>query len=371
MNRFGLHGRADCARIVAGLFAIGLAAGAGNSALAQSSGSWTTTGSLNVARAAHTATLLPNGLVLVAGGEDASSRSLASAELYDPGSGRWSVTGSLSTPRYNHTATLLPDGQVLVVGGLNPNYLDSAELYNPSTGQWSPAGAMAVPRASHAAALLEDGQVLVAGGVSYGVATASAELYDSTKGSWRSTGSMIYPAASSRATRLPSGEVLVPGGRNNTAELYIPSTQTWSLTSNLVFSQPSSDAVLLGNGDVLIFGSPNLTTYSSEFYDPSRNVWTRTFGQNFGNVLSAPLTLLDSGKALLAGGAGKYGSILASAMLYDASTNYWTLTGSLHQSRRNHTLTLLPGGQALAAGGVSRNSSGTTIVIPSAERYAP
>jgi len=74
---------------------------------------------------------------------------------------------------------------------------------------------------------------------------------------------------------------------------------------------------------------------------------------------------------LVAGGAGKYRSILSSAMLYDPSTNYWTLTGSLHQFRRNHTLTVLPNGRALAAGGVSKNSSGTTIVIASAEFYTP
>ena len=256
-------------------------------------------------------------------------------------------------------------------------FLDSAELYNPSTRQWSTTGSMSVPRASHGAALLENGEVLVADGVSPwwpgstgGLPTATAELYDPTTGTWRSTASMIYPATS-QATRLENGRVLVPGGNSITAELYEPSTGNWTLTSNMYFSQPSTNAVLLTNGDVLIFGSPNSTTYSSEFYNPSTNVCARTFGQNYGNILSGPITLLDSGKVLLAGGAGKYRSILSSAMLYDPSTNYWTLTGSLNQFRRNHTLTLLPNGQALAAGGVSRNSSGATIVIASAELYTP
>jgi N-acetylneuraminic acid mutarotase len=358
-------------QLFAGLLGIGLATSAVDSALAQASGTWTTTGSLNVARSAHTATLLPNGLVLVAGGEDASSKALSSAELYDPASGRWSLTGSLSTPRYSHTATLLPDGQVLVVGGLNPIYLDSAELYNPSTGQWNTTGSMATPRSSHGVALLENGQVLVAGGYSFGTGTATAELYDPAKGTWRSTASMIHSAVG-QATRLQNGQVLVPDGSHYiSAQLYDPSPGTWSLTSTMVFTQSNTTNVLLPSGDVLIFGSANSTTYDSEFYDPSTNVWTRTFGQNYGNMLSGPMTLLQSGKALIAGGPGNYRSLVRNAMLYDASTNRWTLTGSLNQFRRNHTLTLLQNGQALAAGGASRNSSGTTIVISSAELYTP
>jgi len=377
MIRLDAHRRSTHAVVLAGLLGVGLVTAAADSALGQSSGTWTKTGSLNVARSAHTATLLPKGLVLVAGGEGSNSQILASAELYDPATGKWTVTGSMSTPRYDHTATLLPDGQVLVVGALNQLFLDSAELYNPSTGQWSTTGSMSLARASHGAALLENGEVLVAGGVTPwwpgstgGSPTATAELYDPTTGSWRSTASMIY-AAASHATRLENGQVLVPGGNSITAELYDPSTGKWTPTSNMYFSQPSTDAALLTNGDVLIFGSPNSTTYSSEFYNPSTNVWARTFGQNYGNILSGPITLLDTGKALLAGGAGKYRSILSSAMLYDPSTNYWTLTGSLKQFRRNHTLTLLQNGQALAAGGVSTNSSGATIVIASAELYAP
>ena len=90
---------------------------------------FTNTGSLNTARYQHTATLLPNGKVLVAGGLDISNNALASAELYDPASGTWTATGNLNTARYLHTATLLPNGKVLVAGGLsggNP-FLASAE----------------------------------------------------------------------------------------------------------------------------------------------------------------------------------------------------------------------------------------------------
>src|SRR2546430_822815 len=95
---------------------------------------WRATGGLRRARWDHTATLLPNGQVLVAGGQT-NSRDFASAELYDPATGVWTATGSMTTPRFDHTATLLPDGQVLVAGGDNVSdgTLASAELYQSAT----------------------------------------------------------------------------------------------------------------------------------------------------------------------------------------------------------------------------------------------
>ena len=112
----------------------------------------------------HTATLLPNGKVLVAGGYN--SGYLTSAELYDPASGSWSATGSLNTARQAHTATLLPNGKVLVAGGDNGSgYLTSAELYDPASGSWSATGSLNTARYFHTATLLPNGKVLVAGGL--------------------------------------------------------------------------------------------------------------------------------------------------------------------------------------------------------------
>jgi hypothetical protein len=140
------------------------------------SGTWTATGSLNTARYIHTATLLPNGKVLVAGGQNGD---LASAELYDPASGTWTATGSLNTARYDHTATLLPNGKVLVAGGANStDTLASAELYDPTSGTWTATGSLNTAREFHTASLLPNGNVLVAGGLDiFGGALASAELY--------------------------------------------------------------------------------------------------------------------------------------------------------------------------------------------------
>src|SRR5436190_15228729 len=126
------------------------------------------TGSLATARNGHTATLLPNGKVLVAGGRNGNSI-LASAELYDPASGTWSATGSFATARFFHTATLLPNGKVLVAGGAIVSFPSvvvsaSAELYDPASGMWTATGSLNTARYQHTATLLPNGKVLVAAG---------------------------------------------------------------------------------------------------------------------------------------------------------------------------------------------------------------
>src|SRR6266567_2580593 len=126
--------------------------------------SWTPTGSLNDARELHTVTLLPNGMVLVAGG-GGNGGLLASAELYDPASGTWP-----------------PSGMVLVAGGFSGgNFLASAELYDPASGTWTPTGSLNATRIEHTATLLPNGMVLVAGGYNNGP-LASAELYHPASG---------------------------------------------------------------------------------------------------------------------------------------------------------------------------------------------
>jgi N-acetylneuraminic acid mutarotase len=149
-------------------------------------GTWSpTSGSLSTGgRAEHTATLLPSGKVLVAGGWDADNLIvLNSAELYNPASGTWTPTGALLKSRLGHTATLLPSGKVLVAAGLNgawpssPTWLASAELYDPAKATWSTTASLTAKRSAHTATLLNTGQVLVAGGVDNNVPLSSAELY--------------------------------------------------------------------------------------------------------------------------------------------------------------------------------------------------
>ncbi len=203
-------------------------------------GTFSPTGSRAAARGFHTATLLADGRVLIAGGAPAAWVSifgLASAEIYNPTTGTFSATGSMTTGRGFHTATLLADGRVLIAGGDDDvGGLASAEIYNPTTGTFSPTGSMSTPREFMTATLLADGRVLIAGGG--GDYTnlnflASAEIYDPTTGTVTLTGSMAEARTYHTATLLPDGRVLVTGGYGAvaplaSAEIYDPTTSMFS-----------------------------------------------------------------------------------------------------------------------------------------------
>jgi N-acetylneuraminic acid mutarotase len=247
------------------------------------------TGSLHEPRDDHTATLLANGKVLVAGGSGTNGLTLASAELYDAVTGEWIPTGALNTPRFYHKATLLTNGKVLVVGGGNGSVrsLAGAELYDPATGTWTVTGPLNTGREGHTATLLLNGKVLVAGGERYDLtryfSVGSTELYDPATGIWTLSGSLNEPHEWHTATLLPNGKVLVAGGFNDdspwpqldSAELYDPASGTWTLTGPLTDRRSSHTATLLPNGKVLVAGGGTwgffanvLPLESAELYDP-------------------------------------------------------------------------------------------------------
>jgi hypothetical protein len=196
-------------------------------------------GRLTDGRSSHTATLLTDGRILVAGGFQINGRrliGLQTAELYDPATRTWSTTGSLAQGRANHTATLLPNGMVLVAGGLTGDLdkLDSAELYDPSTGLWTSTGNLLQVRESATATLLPSGQVLLAGGEGDGEPALVAELYDPATDVWSATGSLNTGHVEATATLLPNGLVLLAAGLTQAAELYNPATGLWTFTGNLI-----------------------------------------------------------------------------------------------------------------------------------------
>jgi N-acetylneuraminic acid mutarotase len=261
-------------------------------------GKWDATASMAQARSDHTATLLQDGMVLVAGGQPARLDQSASAELYDPNSGQWTATGSMRKARNGHTATQLPDGKVLVAGGydieggMEANVeggmgRTTAELYDPDTGRWTATGSMTVPRAGHTATLLPDGRVLVAGGDRGEMdGGRSAELYDPGTGRWTATGSMTDDRSNHPATLLIDGRVPVTGGFSGSgytvdapcsgppepcsAELYDPGSGQWTGTGKMHADRIGHTANLLADGTVLVVGlGTGVTPASAELYDPS------------------------------------------------------------------------------------------------------
>jgi N-acetylneuraminic acid mutarotase len=326
-------------------------------------GTWMPTGSLHVSRYRHTATVLFDGKVLVAGG----SFDIASAEIYDPINGTWTLTGNMRYGRYGHTATLLSDGRVLVAGGLDSatNTSKEAEIYDPSTGVWRLLKSLTRARAGHTATLLPNGMVLVAGGANNNGVHESAELFDPSTETWQFTGgNMNHARANHTATLLPSGKVLVTAGNNNDnpalgdAELYDPSTQTWAFTGNLSASvRYGHKAALLPSGRVLVIGGSNSGNgvASAELYDPSTAQWTTTGSPHDVRNGLFTVTLLSSGKVLVVGGINP---LLATAELYDPSTGgTWFSTAIAPFARALHTATLLPNGQVLAAGGTNGDTT--------------
>src|SRR5438445_6745380 len=161
-------------KITSFLFAIIACTG---TAIGQTRGTFVRTGDMTTARSEHTATLLADGRVLLAGGYGDGSQILSSAELYDPASRVFVRTGDMHARRRMPTATLLPDGKVLIAGGFDEYaFLSSAELYDPAKGTFTPTGALVEPQGCHTATLLANGKVLIAGGQRPGISTALPEL---------------------------------------------------------------------------------------------------------------------------------------------------------------------------------------------------
>jgi hypothetical protein len=255
-------------------------------------GTWTLTGSMTVGRTAHTATLLNNGKVLVTGGATGNVTTnaqpqLDSAELFDPATGTWAATGSMAARRYLHSAHILRDGRVLVAGGRTCNaapptacdfsqFTNTAEVFDPATGTFALTGSMAVPRHTTEATMLNDGRILIPAGFG-GPSTghASADVFDPATGTWSPTGPMNIGRSRQGAVTLRDGRVLVAGGfsGSNTAELYDPATNAWTLTGSPNSSGRNNFFMgLVPNGRVLLAGG-GPGGFTAELFDPGTGRW--------------------------------------------------------------------------------------------------
>jgi hypothetical protein len=336
---------------------------------------WSEVGPMASARTYHTATLLPSGQVLVAGGVGGGA-TLASAELYDPATRAWTPTAPMSSLRYGHTALLLPSGKVLVAGGANGQHiaLSTAELYDPATGTWTATGSMLSPRYSHVMELLPSGKVLVASGYIDGIGPiATAEVYDPATGTWTATGAMAHPRYVAASAVLGSGKVLVTAGLGgnylDNAEVYDPASGTWSPGGTLSVRRIFNTTTTLPSGKVLsVGGTTGVGVAGAELYDPATNTWSPAGAMLLPRQRHAA-TLLSSGKVLVTGGGyGDGADITGGAELYDPVTNTWTAAGAMSWARYHHTATLLGSGSVLVTGG---NANGHGATHASANLYGP
>jgi len=326
-------------------------------------GFFAATGDLNFERSFHSATLLPNGKVLIAGGSGGIN---TTAEIYDPATGMWTLTGSLNEGRAHHTDTLLLTGKVLVTGGLvSTGFQASAEIYDPISGDWTSTSPMHTPRYDHKATLLPNGMVLVTGGYSpnpdtnyWYVSLSSVELYDPANGTWTTTNSMLTTRSTHTATLLPDGRVLVAGGYGDgsysTSELYGPDTGVWNPGGFMFNGHGIGTATILRNGKVLVTGGPD---NSVTLFNPTNTTWTATNSMAYRRY-GHTAVLLTNGNVLVAGGVDNEGSFgpISAVEIFNPATGSWTSNSSLIAKRHAHTATMLPNGTVLIAGGYSNST---------------
>ncbi len=320
---------------------------------------------MNAERAAHTATRLQDGSVLIAGGfreEGTREIAIASAEIFSPATQTFTPTGAMNEPRDGQTATLLPDGRVLLVGGWNLTSRSStAELYDPQTGEFEYTGSLMAPRQGMTATLLKNGQVLIAGGDSaQHTSQLTAELYDPAARTFTPTGALNYGRMAHTATLLMDGSVLLAGGGAGngevlaSAEIYDPATGQFTLTGEANLRRYKHAAVLLKDGNVLILGGSNEKDWtgkydSAEIYDVKTSTFTKISSMRQKRFkLPDAAVLLSDGNVLIGGGDRQI-------EIFDAQSQTFVPAGTLDEDYYYPALTLLQDGQVLITGGYNRN----------------
>jgi hypothetical protein len=355
------------------VFLLGLGV-CGSTILAQTPGTFTATGNMTTPRALHSATLLPNGKVLITQGTYSLGQfSSSAAELYDPATRTFTATGGTAT--VSGIGTLLGNGKVLITG-------NTAQLYDPAIDTFAPTGSYVGPFFyspffyPDTATLLPDGRVLIVGSACGDCWLEHEELYDPVTGTFKVAGKLHTIDSgsdigeSSTATLLPNGKVLVAGGAGyfsdfSVAELYDPSTDAFTATGNMTVARAGHTATLLPDGTVLIAGGvPFGGSASAEVYNPATGTFSST-----GNMTTPrnahTATLLPDGTVLLAGGQSYAAS--ASADVYNPGTGMFSATGNMATPRFWQAASLLPDGTVLMTGG----GSNAAVAMASAELYTP
>ncbi len=321
---------------------------------------------MTVPRAAHTATLLKGGKVLITGGCTISGCEMSSegatAELYDPLARSFVRTGSMSTERVSHTATLLSDGRVLVAGGWDEEgVLRTAEVYDPATGTFSRVGDMATARAAHTASPLRDGRVLFVGGYDGERSVPEAEIYDPATDRFEPADDMEIARSAHAATPLADGRVLVTGGSDAredvvaSAEIYDPNLGRFVRAGDMTVSRYKHASTALDDGGVLLVGGSDEDDFygkraSAEVYDPKSNTFAVVSAMHVKRFKLPDAVATLAGGKVLVGGDGRH------AELYEPDAEgFRSIRGSMGSARAFATTVSLANGRALVVGGYDRD----------------
>jgi hypothetical protein len=367
----------------------------------QAQGTFTTTGDMITARQGHSATLLFNGRVLIVGGDKTGT-----AEVYDPAAGTFMPTGNGTTGHgalgnpinQRSTATLLPDGRVLIAGG------GKSEVYDPATGSFTTTGNTLIGESEFTATLLTNGKVLFTGGTngfdycSDVAIAADPQLYDPTTGVFSLAGPYadlhVYTAPDgfsagtsgltyAATTSLSDGKVLILS--EPSAELYDPATNTFSVTGSMVaidqagiWGKPTSidyrTATLMKNQKVLVAGGwPAYYDTSDdpisrvELYDPV-GTFSGTASMHVARA-GHTATLMPDGTVLITGGlfGAYFYDATALGELYNPYAGAFSTQIYMNAARSSHQATLLLDGRVLVTGGVGSSLQ----ILASAELYNP
>jgi hypothetical protein len=300
-----------------------------------------------------------------------SGGSLASVERFDPRDNSIHVVAPLATPRAGHTATLLADGRVIVAGGYNGEYLKSIEVFDPSTNRFHNAGSLVESRSGQTATLLQDGRILFAGGVGTGwTFLRSAELYDPATGRSEVVESMSVARESHTATLLRDGEVLIVGGHRgrrrdmtvySSAEIFSPKSHRFRPTGTLTTARHKHDAVMLADDRVLVIGGDDRSDHvfypTTEFYDPSTGHFER--GPSMASArykITGTAVLLPDGSVLVTSGAQ------TAELLDSAYEQFRAVRGGLPAALRFAAASSLSGGDVIFAGGYDDHNHTSTGV---------
>lgn len=328
------------------------------------------TGDLAIPRAQHSATLLPDGRVLIAGGETSRWLAISSAELYDPQTSSFVSTGGMSTISGPNSAFLLPDGTVAVFG------TSTAEVYDPATGQFSLATNFPYYREMFATTVLPDGNILISGGRTKDQQTTyiSSWVYDWRTRTLVAAGNLLRARSSHVAVLLGDNSVLVVGGIDASyfilleAELYDTGLGNGITISNsAVYMRSHIVKTVLPDGDVLLIDNCETRGYvnQTQLYDHV----TKTFSAFPAGIGSQRMcftaTQLANGDLVLLGGTYGFSQLNMPATWFSWTSREFYSNSSIRKGRYLHTATLLQDGRVLIVGGEDQTVNGG--VLQSAE----